>query len=722
MEREVKRKGELLAPGGSLRGAVLALDSGADAVYVGLKRFSARARAENLSLGELSKLVNHARATKKKVYVAFNVLVKETELREASETLFDIAATSPDAFIAQDLGVVRVIREFLPEIAIHASTQMGIHNSSGVDAAEHMGIKRVILERQTTLPEIAEIARKTNIEIEAFVHGALCCSLSGVCLISSWLGGRSGNRGRCAQPCRRRFHSPDGNGFFFSMKDMASLKDIRRLRDAGVASFKIEGRLKDPAHIAKVVSAYRMVLDATDSDAESAMTEARNALSRVGARRFMPGFRSESEFKNVVDPSKPGGHGIPIGKVLSSNRNGFTLSLSRKIHSGDVLRFRRSGGEDSETTFAIGLLEVNGEKTNKARKGERCFVFHEGGAPSGAIIHKIGETTANPPSLPPSARRGFRTELDVEITVSKNGITVSASGLGTWRHPLELAPAEKNPLNAETLAMAFATSNSERVQAGKTTVVNLEKGLFMPASVLKSVRRSFWEWCDAGYARLMETRRQSFIDAIEKEILHGKQRATPLAASASPDTRIELPFFVPEGKLAETARNVKRSPKGMRVALNSLYQTALLAEANFSGTVEIVFPLPLCNSLAVREIRALLERRGNGSDIELVSVEAWVELEKEAIRALAEHSTVPVETPPTRRIPLLATRASIPAMGKITDDRGGEYTIEKDPATGLTLLFPKKSLDIPKVEGTFKRHSASTPENTSKFNFDRELV
>ena len=163
MDKNTK-KNELLAPGGSLRGAVMALDGGADAVYVGLKRFSARARAENLAIDELSRLVNHTRATGKKVYVAFNTLVKESELPDAASILFDIAETAPDAIIVQDLGILRVIREFLHEIPVHASTQMGIHNSAGMKAAEAMGVKRVILERQLTFKEVAEIARKTPLE------------------------------------------------------------------------------------------------------------------------------------------------------------------------------------------------------------------------------------------------------------------------------------------------------------------------------------------------------------------------------------------------------------------------------------------------------------------------------------------------------------------------------------------------------------------------------
>jgi len=716
------KKVELLAPGGSFGGSVLALESGADAVYVGLKRFSARARAENLSLEELSRLVNHARATGKKVYVAFNTLVKESEILEAASILFDVAEIGPDAAIVQDLGVVRILREFLPELPIHASTQMGIHNSAGMKAAEALGIKRVILERQLTFQEIASIARKTDLELEIFAHGALCCSLSGVCLISSWLGGRSGNRGRCAQPCRRRFHGPSGNGFFFSMKDMATIKDIRAYRDMGIASFKIEGRLKDPAHIANVVSAYRSVLDAEDKEVEGAMAEARNALSRVGARRFMPGFRSKTEFKNVIDPAKPGGHGIPVGKVVSSSEKGFTLSLSRKIHSGDVLRFRHG---DEETVFAIGLVIVDGEKRRKAQKGEKCFIPREGGAPRGAIAHKIGETTPEPPAPPHSARRRARRKVDLTIRLSAEGIKVSADGVGEWTSELSLAVAEKNPVSPDTLKNAFSTSNAERVQAGTIAVEYISGRLFMPASVLKAARRSFWEWCDLKYAETAKSRKTSFLERLGKAVAN-RDEGDASGASRSGDKPFEPPFFIPESELEKAIGQIADLPEGTLVALNSTHVPALLIEAGFEGDVAATFPLPVCNSMAAREIRGLLEKTALNAGkrpSRLVSVEAWVELEGSAIERLAERSPVQVETPPRRELPLLATRAEIPVEGKITDDRGGEYRIEKDRKTGLTLLLPKKEMDIPEAAGTFKRRADSADEtNASRFNYDRELI
>ena len=222
--KKTEKKPELLAPAGNLACALTAFDCGADAVYAGLSKFNARERTENFSMEEMSKLIAYARLHSRKVYVTLNTLIKESELPEMVQYLAQLARLQPDGVIVQDLGVLRIIREYFPSLQIHASTQMGFHNSPGIELAAELGVSRVIMERQVTLDELRKIAEKSSLELEVFVHGALCCSLSGQCLFSSWMGGWSGNRGKCKQPCRRRFYSRSGNGFFFSTKDLYTLE------------------------------------------------------------------------------------------------------------------------------------------------------------------------------------------------------------------------------------------------------------------------------------------------------------------------------------------------------------------------------------------------------------------------------------------------------------------------------------------------------------------
>ncbi|MDD5729177.1 MAG: U32 family peptidase, partial [Victivallales bacterium] len=269
---------ELLAPAGNLLAGISAFDAGADAVYAGLSKFNARERSENFTFSALSRLLAYARKYSRKVYLTLNTLVKEHELAEVVELLSEVKRIRPDALIVQDIGVLRIIREYFPEMAIHASTQMGIHNSAGMRIAAEMGVKRVILERQVTLDEIRSIQEKSPLELEVFIHGALCCSLSGQCLFSSWLGGWSGNRGKCKQPCRRRFYGSQGNGFFFSTQDLGTLELVPEFRKMGIAALKIEGRLRKADYVRNAVAAYRLLLDADEPD-RKLLGKARKILS-----------------------------------------------------------------------------------------------------------------------------------------------------------------------------------------------------------------------------------------------------------------------------------------------------------------------------------------------------------------------------------------------------------------------------------------------------------
>lgn len=252
---------ELLAPAGNLETALAAFDAGADAVYGGLAKFNARERAANFSAADLGRLLDYAHSRGRRVYLTFNTLLKESELGEAAEFLAELAKLRPDALIVQDLAVIRLCRSYFPELVLHASTQMGIHNSAGIAAAARRGIARVILERQVTLEELRAMAESSPVELEVFVHGSLCCSLSGRCLLSSALGGWSGNRGKCKQPCRRRYRAEGAEGFLLSPRDLSAVSLIPEFRRLGIASLKVEGRLRSPDYVWKTVRAYRMLLD-----------------------------------------------------------------------------------------------------------------------------------------------------------------------------------------------------------------------------------------------------------------------------------------------------------------------------------------------------------------------------------------------------------------------------------------------------------------------------
>ena len=301
----MKRSGrlpELLSPAGDFECLVAAIEAGADAVYVGGKSYSARAYAKNFDLDELRRAARYCHLHGAKLYVTLNTLLYNEEISGAVDFARDLYRIGIDALIVADLGLVSILREAVPNLELHASTQMSVHNSLGADVAYSEGCKRVVLARELSREDMARVTEKCLAEVEVFLHGALCVCHSGQCLFSSLVGGRSGNRGECAQPCRLPYN---GGGYPLSLRDLSLAGHIPELIDMGVASLKIEGRMKSPDYVYTVTSIYRRLLDenrrATDEEARELMS----AFSRGGftdayfeghpERRSMLGVRSEED-------------------------------------------------------------------------------------------------------------------------------------------------------------------------------------------------------------------------------------------------------------------------------------------------------------------------------------------------------------------------------------------------------------------------------------------
>jgi putative protease len=340
------RKVELLAPARDLACGIAAIDSGADAVYVGAPQFGARARAGN-TLEDVARLVAHAHTYWARVYVTVNTLLHDDELPRAVALIGRLYDTGVDAVIIQDVGL---LESDLPPIALIASTQMHNHTPERVAFLEAIGIQRVILARELSLEEIRAIRAATSIELETFVHGALCVSYSGQCYMSYAIGGRSGNRGECAQPCRRRYTLVDRDGkpvvegrHLLSLRDLNLSGHLEELLDAGVTSFKIEGRLKDQAYVTNVVSAYRQALDA--ASARQGLARASSGHSRVDfepdlAKTFNRGYTTyflhgRGEPPGALDSPKMVGE--EAGVVRQVARGRFLLNTDLHLASGDGL-------------------------------------------------------------------------------------------------------------------------------------------------------------------------------------------------------------------------------------------------------------------------------------------------------------------------------------------------------------------------------------------------
>lgn len=330
---------ELLAPAGTPDRLWAALSAGADAVYLGGKQFSARRFAGNFTNEEIKDAVALCHALGKSVYVTLNILISDKEMPELLSYLDFLGTTGIDGLLVQDLGVARLVRERIPHVPLHASTQMTVSNLSGVEFLRTLGFKRIVLSRELSHEEISYIAHHTDVEIEVFVHGALCVCYSGQCLMSSFIGGRSGNRGACAQPCRMPYRLTDEVGketvssrgdYILSLRDMVSLESLSALSEAGVVSLKVEGRMKEPEYVYAVISAYREALDAMQSGEE---IDKKELLHRMQTR-FNRGY-TERYAKNEISGAMmtgdaPGNHGVPAGYVARIGKGNFMFQSNSR--------------------------------------------------------------------------------------------------------------------------------------------------------------------------------------------------------------------------------------------------------------------------------------------------------------------------------------------------------------------------------------------------------
>lgn len=391
MARDQKRnkRCELLAPAGSRDAFIAAVESGADAIYVGGTLFNARMNAKNLSDGDLAEAIAFAHKRRVRVYVTVNTLIKDSEMPEALAYCERLGGMGADGLIIQDLGIGKAVRDHFPEIPIHLSTQGSVYDLRGVRAAERLGYSRVILERQLSLEEIREVCRGTDTEIEVFCHGALCFCYSGQCQLSRYIGGRSANRGECAQPCRMEYRwtgagGKRGSGFLLSPADSCMLGRVGELIDAGVASLKIEGRMKSPEYVSEVTSIYRKRIDeyyaAKEAEEKERMSDPAEAgsrssqedagdiarLTQIYSRGFTDGFMSGKEDGGFMSGSTSKNRGVMVGKVRSvsgsAGRSGGRLIEAEtfiEIAKGDSLEIRRRerGGERAVASCLVTYLD-----------------------------------------------------------------------------------------------------------------------------------------------------------------------------------------------------------------------------------------------------------------------------------------------------------------------------------------------------------------------------
>ncbi|NLF80045.1 MAG: U32 family peptidase, partial [Clostridia bacterium] len=492
---------ELLAPAGSFTALKAALANGADAIYLGGKTFSARAYADNFTLEEITEAVKLAHFWHAKVYVALNTLISDEEMVSAVFYAAELYRAGVDAIIIQDLGLLAMLRQALPELELHASTQMGVHNAPGCNLLAGLGVSRVILSRELSLSDMAAVRGATKVGLETFVHGALCICFSGQCLFSSMVGGRSGNRGRCAQPCRLAYRlvnefgepmiSQQPGAYLLSPRDLFGYEKLERLYDLHLDAWKIEGRMKKPEYVAVVTDVYRRALDELEqSNRLNANTESLRRLLQVFNRDISHGYWEGNPGSSLMSYTRPNNRGLLAGRVVGKEDGRIKVKLSQPLSLGDMLELWVSSG--SRETLSVDKMIIAGQAAEKAEPGQTVVLDAAAGR-EGDRVFKIFDAP-----LIKAARESF-----TDFPLKPLHFTIDAR-LG---QPLRLQARDEDGFSAEMQSeyiVAEAVSSisdmtSVRVQLGRLggsgytlgeVKGQLDKNVMLPSSVLNKARRA----------------------------------------------------------------------------------------------------------------------------------------------------------------------------------------------------------------------------------------
>ena len=524
---------EILAPGGSVDGIYAAMLHGADAIYTGTQRFSARAFADNPSVEQLCDILDFAHVRDKKIYLTVNTLLTDEELEDhLYDLLLPLYDNGLDAVIVQDIGVMQFIHEAFPALDIHASTQMTIVTADGANQWKPYGVTRVVPARELSIGEIAQMRKHTDLEMEVFVHGALCYCYSGQCMMSRSIGGRSGNRGMCAQPCRLPYRLSSGKtGYYLSPKDMCTLGQVGELMDAGVDSFKIEGRMKKLEYAAMTARLYRMYADAheagirpNDKELEKDVKKLMDLYNRGG---FCKGYLFEKDKKEIIYKDKNGHYGVEVGTVLRVKKGEVVYRLTEEISYQDVLEFRDAKGEKLyEYTVKNGCVPP-AEVTARYQKG--CVikpgqkVFRTKNAALLQEIDAAVEQEKKEDKLP--VQGTFQAEIGKEMRLQLSCGAVSCEVTG-----IQAEPAKGKAVSAEDVRKRLhKTGESEFTFS--SLEVSVEEGAFLPLGQIAALRRD-------GFAELGQKLKEKQLEKRRK--IPAKRPETPASSSFSAPLAVSM--------------------------------------------------------------------------------------------------------------------------------------------------------------------------------------
>ncbi|MFO7820026.1 MAG: U32 family peptidase [Halanaerobacter sp.] len=631
------QKPELLSPAGDWDSLYAAVQNGCDAVYLGVKGFNARNRANNFSTAELEEVIDYAHLRNVKVYIAANILYKEEEIRDVLDFITQIYDYGADAIIVQDLGIAKLILEFFPDIELHASTQMNIHNLAGAQLLEELGFERVILARELNLAQIKEINKGTDLKIETFVHGAVCISYSGQCLMSSLIGGRSGNRGRCAQPCRMPYTLIDRasgevidkefqKDYLLSPKDINTLEIIPELVKAGINSFKIEGRVKRPEYTALATKLYRKYIDQYFHDRDNYEVNAQDQqkLAQIFNRSgFIPGYYKGQENLDLISQQRPKNWGLKIGEVTSYNpqTKECQIRLNHEVNEGDGIEIWTQEGDNIALTLSD--FESNGQNL--------ITIEVERNLNRGAVVYKTSDqellTDLAKSYQQPNTLR--KIELYAKVTARID----QPLKIDLWDQDGYFVTAELDFIVEEAknqpLREAEIEEQLEKLGATPYSLVQLnlalDSNIFIPISKLNQLRREAVQKIDQARVKGFEpSKRRNGYDRGDLKVEPSKSRSN-----------LKVTAAIKNNKQLEAVRNT--SVERIYIPLKNLNLAQIKRTIANKDETEIFLQLPrIASQKELEEFKEKVEvLEETELDGYLLSQLGAVELVKESTKSLA---------------------------------------------------------------------------------------
>jgi len=547
-------KTELLAPAGSLDAAMMAYEAGSDAVYVGLEMFSARKSAKNFHLSHLQKLKTIADKLNKKIYVALNTIIMENELPIFVKILTTLELLKIDAVIVQDFALINLIRKFAPSIDIHASTQMAVHNSRGAKLCHENGIKRVVLSRELSFDEIERIKKSVpEIELEVFIHGAMCYSFSGLCLASGIVLDRSGNRGECAQICRNYFNEKGNDSHCFSMRDLALWEEVKKLKNIGINSLKIEGRMKSTEYIFYTSTMYRNILD--DKPFEIEKQKSSISFSRLTSKGYFRNLKGTV----LVENSYTKHIGTPIGKVLKVKNNMATLLIQNDLSVKDGLLFFINNDLKKPVHISVNKIEnKNGKLVNFSRKLSLISVNIMPAPIKNQVIYQTSHSSLLLKKVNSESVKEWKCPININVELHNTSVSITTS-LNDHKFLFEdqLTVDESSGIKdfRKLLEELFSKSNKSFFTCNKLSLDNYTEfntqKIFVPPSVLKKIKNNFYEnlqvWNEKVVKQVAsslhsEDQYKKTLSDDEMEFFSSRENISPLTTIIKDQNKKFLPF------------------------------------------------------------------------------------------------------------------------------------------------------------------------------------